>query len=660
MLLSSSYSNAQDVDPVSGSALNSTGNVLNLGQGLPWSGTVAGAAGGFSGGPGPAYNSSTGNIIFSYGLNTASQMVAINTALANAGTGIQLAGYRYSWQINNDLYGGGNRGTLTGNVSLTGSAGNVLESFNYDYNQNLPSFTTFSGTQFFENRYSLSAVSNLTVSFTGKDQTWWAGYYGPRVHVDNLSLLYTAKPVPVVTDPCITDPLSSPSCPGYALATVKNSLLGSTVSNASATSYVPTSATSQPNTMSADTGPVAGLAQDTGQPQAAQQSSQPQQSGQQQQTQQDPAQSQAVAQMDPAQPAPSGSPQPAGGPPQQSGTPAQNSSPPQAGPDNVAGKSNDGPKMSASQLMSIVKTAQDKDKATQQMAVQNAAKVVEGSTQQSQATATSAINSLNDMSANSASAAAQFATQTTQASSQTPQAQQGPQQTSQQATNLPTATRFTAQTQQTQDTQQIQMSQGAQPIQMPTFNALPSQELQSTSLAMLKPPSTGQMDTNTSASSGTGLTVRNTAPGFSIYNQPTTNMQSSPPPVTMQFRNENKNVEVETPQLALNIGIGKPGNSWGDLLQSRTDLTSNTTETRSETVKKNVEINELAGGVDITLLALQPRGYDLYSVVLKDAAFYAPKDIYGNQKTVDNARALRQLSSDRLHQEMIDQQYKGK
>jgi hypothetical protein len=47
-------------------------------------------------------------------------------------------------------------------------------------------------------------------------------------------------------------------------------------------------------------------------------------------------------------------------------------------------------------------------------------------------------------------------------------------------------------------------------------------------------------------------------------------------------------------------------------------------------------------------------------VVLKDADFYAPKDIYGNQKTVDNARALRQLSSDRLHQEMIDQQYKGK
>ena len=53
-------------------------------------------------------------------------MVAINTALANAGTGIQLSGYKYSWQINNDLNnGGGNRGTLTGNVSLIGPAGTV-------------------------------------------------------------------------------------------------------------------------------------------------------------------------------------------------------------------------------------------------------------------------------------------------------------------------------------------------------------------------------------------------------------------------------------------------------------------------------------------------------------------------------------------------------
>jgi hypothetical protein len=44
-------------------------------------------------------------------------------------------------------------------------------------------------------------------------------------------------------------------------------------------------------------------------------------------------------------------------------------------------------------------------------------------------------------------------------------------------------------------------------------------------------------------------------------------------------------------------------------------------------------------------------------VALTDVAFYAPKEIYRNQKNVDNARALRQLASDRLHQQMVDQQY---
>jgi hypothetical protein len=58
-------------------------------------------------------------------------------------------------------------------------------------------------------------------------------------------------------------------------------------------------------------------------------------------------------------------------------------------------------------------------------------------------------------------------------------------------------------------------------------------------------------------------------------------------------------------------------------------------------------------------MATQPKGFDVYAMTsMKDNAFYAPKDIYGNQKTIDNARALRQLSSDRLHQEMVDQQYR--
>ena len=234
MLLCSSYSNAQKIDPAA--EFSVTGNVLNLGGGLPWSGTVAGQAGGESGGPTPAYNSSTGNIIFSYSSRSVSQMVAINQALAAAGTGIQLGGYRYSWDINNDQNNyGGNRGTITGNVSLIGSGGNLLETYNYDYTKlNSPGFTRFSATQLFENRYSLASVSSLAVSFTGVSQNWWAGYYGPRVHVNEFSLLYTAAPPPPEVDPCVNNPLSSSKCPGYGSALSTKSTNNSVAASAPA------------------------------------------------------------------------------------------------------------------------------------------------------------------------------------------------------------------------------------------------------------------------------------------------------------------------------------------------------------------------------------------------------------------------------------------
>jgi hypothetical protein len=76
-------------------------------------------------------------------------------------------------------------------------------------------------------------------------------------------------------------------------------------------------------------------------------------------------------------------------------------------------------------------------------------------------------------------------------------------------------------------------------------------------------------------------------------------------------------------------------------------------------VNTNASDNEIAGGVNISRMATAPVGYNQYlNLVIADAAFYAPKEIYKGQKTVDNVRALRQMSSDRLHQEMVNQQYR--
>ena len=45
---------------------------------------------------------------------------------------------------------------------------------------------------------------------------------------------------------------------------------------------------------------------------------------------------------------------------------------------------------------------------------------------------------------------------------------------------------------------------------------------------------------------------------------------------------------------------------------------------------------------------------------LRDSQFYSPKEIYKNQKVVDNESILRQMNrrSDRLHEEMVNQQFK--
>jgi hypothetical protein len=118
-------------------------------------------------------------------------------------------------------------------------------------------------------------------------------------------------------------------------------------------------------------------------------------------------------------------------------------------------------------------------------------------------------------------------------------------------------------------------------------------------------------------------------------------------------------VQVEMPTLeGIKFGYRGPVDS---AMESKPFLPQmNTDSQQNSTVKKNVQNNEAAGNVTIESIAKQPANYAQYFGVIPDVAFYAPKEIYKNQKTVDNARTLRGLQggSDRLHQEMVNQQYK--
>jgi hypothetical protein len=184
-------------------------NILTPSVGA-WSGSVAGQAGGFSGGGnGPAYNPATNTLIFGFTNATATQRInaeafAIQHALDLSNSGIKINGYNYSWMINNS---GEQSGTLTGKVEML-RGGNALQSYTYNYSTPTQGFETKTGTQTFNNPQDLLAADQITLSFTGKDSRFWAGYYGPQVRQPSLTLNYT-------TDPCMSNPAFSPSCAGF-------------------------------------------------------------------------------------------------------------------------------------------------------------------------------------------------------------------------------------------------------------------------------------------------------------------------------------------------------------------------------------------------------------------------------------------------------------
>ena len=615
-LLFSSSSNSQSIDPATGNLINysssptDTTSIWNNGVYVNQLCFGAGQPGNC--GPNPSIREGN-NINFSYGTVNLNQIVNINKALSIGGSGVQLSGFNFGFTAKNgNGWDDGRQDYLSAYVNFYNAAGGLAANYDYTSQTNQRyNWTLFNFSETFASPVAASSYSNAQVGFIGRDNNFWAGTYGPEIYNVNFSLKYSVRP-----DPCIADPLSSPTCPGYALATVKNSILGSTVSNASATLFVPTinyaslGPAASPAMIGSDpTNPAPGPQGPMG-PAAGPQGPQGPQGpmgpavGLQGQ---DSNQNSGGPMDSPSQPGPQGpqqgpaaGPQPAGGPPQQAqSAPPPSSGPSQAGPAAGPARSNDGPKMTPGAALSVARAAQEKDKAVQATAVQTATRAFESAMQSSQTASSNAITMNQDMSASSATAAAQFATQTTQSSMQ-----------------------ISGQTQQLNNAGQ-------------TY-------------------------------SGTGLTVAkaNTSV-FTVdsLNSTTTGQISSQTSSVMQFRNESKTYEAEEPimQVAGFGGVGKAGNPLSDLMNQRMDMMQTNIEQRNDSVKKNVQPNDLAGGVDVAAMAQVPKGYEAYSlVVLRDAPFYKPETIYKNNRTVDNARLLRGLTggSDAKHQQMVDSQYK--
>lgn len=730
-------SNSQDV---------STGNILTN----SWSGTVPGAAGGYSGGSTAGFNSGTNTIVFGYTQQTALQSIAINSALQDSG--IQVTGYNYSWKINNNT--ANYFGSLTGNVTLKGAAGNTLESYSYDYNaQNTAGdseyFQLFSGTQNFSKNYLAGELSTISLSFSGKDSRWWAGYYGPRVRDPQLSLNYKV-------DPCANNPAFGPQCAGfndlltsinlvpypnavatgsnyvnntYPIATVMSSsgsgltlhgfkygfvyelkepycsstfldifCLSTTDSVARVSAAATTSGTGKSGQLvfnnnhvfqGANTGPqemnyqylfpqstntnlmgnfhfsaqvegngsiynmyskmivtpdpcirnVMYSSSCTGFQEAIDKLNGTNKTDYATTGYTEPASvtaGTASAEAITYTSSPSGStvavtpvPPPVA-PPTSSGSSASTASQQVvsvASSSGSAEKSSSGSPVNLSFAMNLISKNAEKEKAiamtavataveqaqsagtqAQQEAVSVATKASEASTSTSFGSTSTSTSSTTTSESRSASSGGGLAIQAAGAGAVQIQSS-GPMQSS-----VSTASSVSAITQQSFA---VQANYSIVPIMQ---------------VASVAPTLSG--------------------PTFSEVTQSTQSSQS--------ISIDRTYVEVEAPSNSTNF-ITDRNNPLREIIDAQPIIAGVSMEQQMSSVKKNVAINEAAAGVDIGKMAIAPVGYNSYlTLAIKDASFYAPRDIYPKQNNVDNARALRQMSSDRLHQEMINQQYQGR
>lgn len=216
---------------VCGFANAQTGTSPNLVNQNNLTGTVptTSTGGGYSGGSTPGYNSSTNTIMFGYTQATVAYTYAFSLALQNSG--MTITGYNYSWDyINQNPYNGQPaNGNLSAALNFASTSGASLYSRNWTLGPTTD-WTNVSGTESFANGLLASNIANFSLKFSGKDSRFWAGYYGPQVRNPSLSLNYTF-------DVCSTDPLSSPSCPGYAAAYLTQQCTANPLYNPSCPGY---------------------------------------------------------------------------------------------------------------------------------------------------------------------------------------------------------------------------------------------------------------------------------------------------------------------------------------------------------------------------------------------------------------------------------------
>jgi len=130
------------------------------------------------------------------------------------------------------------------------------------------------------------------------------------------------------------------------------------------------------------------------------------------------------------------------------------------------------------------------------------------------------------------------------------------------------------------------------------------------------------------------------------------------PSTNLQLLQQLPIVSVDIPQTQQTFTTDRTS-PLNALLETKPSLQlEDTKEVKTASVNTKSEDNTIASGVSISAINVVPVGFSAYTIALADANFYQPKEIYRNQRTIDNRRALQNLRSDQLHEQMINQQWR--
>jgi hypothetical protein len=551
------------------------------------------------------------SINFSYGMTNLYQMQTIANVLSNTGTGLRVDGYNFGFTAKNgNGWDDGRLDYLTAYVSFYDPKGSTVFNKNYDLNSRF-NWTTFNYSETFNSPFASKDLGSVQYGFVGRDNNFWAGPYGPEIYNVNFSLKYSV-------DPCAGNVLSSPTCPGYfeALAKLTPQTLTTTIVTEPTLMGVQT-------TIDNVTITTTGIAPPPGSPPPPEGSQPP------------PPPSGPSPQVASTQPAPGGQQTKAGEVSDSSG----------------GSKST----VSLSSVLSMIGANQEKTAALEKSVVQaaDAQAFSAGETAKQQAEKIA-----GDAQSQSAAANSSQATSVVQPGSA--QSFSNPMQSG------ALALQGNLQSNTVVNTTRLEQSMASSSAGQQTSNSFGNSQQNTSSATKQDNVNVGQFSLPTPKYEPPKVE--------SFYTQPTVNSVQYQPPVIRQ----ELTVSIASPTLSYNLNapirytsqiqIDMPSNEgikFGNksVVDNAIDAkpfmpSTNDNSQQNNTVVRNVDNNELAGNITIESIAKQPANYSQYFFMMPDVAFYAPKEIYKNQTVTDNVRLLRGLGSDRLHQEMVNRQYK--